>query len=256
MQIIARCAQIVLMCGLMVPNTLKADEHPRGIVTFTVDNILLDFYENRWPEFIERDIPGTLFGQTQPIGDKPWDMDWDQVRAVIDAGWEFGAHSYSHQRFLSEVDGDYVELELGAPAAHIYRETDVYPVTFASPFGDYDESVLERVRVYYDAHFGAWGNDGFNPFDATDHYRINRIEIGYTDTVNAVCDAMAMAGKRREWLVFMLHGITDEDTASEYSITHDTLTRVLECAADFRSKGVIDIMRAKDALEVVPHTPR
>lgn len=241
-----------LMALLAAP---LAAEPEVGIVTFTVDNVTSQFFDTHMPAFFERDIPGTIFGQTQPITGLPGDMTWDDVRSLAGRGWEFGAHGYTHAYMLSKASDEVLEMELGVPAAQIYVQTGIYPITFASPNGDYDARVLDRARVYYKAHFRGWGNEGINPFDQTDHWHIYRIQVSNEKSVAEICADMERAGREGYWLVYMWHRVVEVPTY-EYENSVEQFHGVLDCAASLRDAGAIRLMTAREAIEVVPHTPR
>ncbi len=243
---------LALMLALAPP---AAAETPVGIVTFTVDNVTEDFFDRRMPEFFSREIPGTIFGQTQPITGAPGDMTWDDVRSLAEHGWEFGAHGYTHAYPLSKASDEVLEMELGVPAAQIYVQTGIYPITFASPNGDYDARVLDRARFYYKAHFRGWGNEGINPFGLTDHWHIYREQVSNSKSVEEICAEMERAGREGHWLVYMWHRVV-ETPSYEYENSVVQFEGVLDCADRLRDQGVIRLMTARDALEVVPHTPR
>lgn len=266
-----RAAFLASVLALMLPGTPALSEseplseaeaqsgaEPRtepGILTFTVDNVTSRFFETYMPAFFDRDIPGTLFGQTQPITGAPGDITWDDVRSLALHGWEFGAHGFTHAYRLSQGSDEVLEMELGVPIAQIYRATGIYPVTFATPFGDYDDRVLNRVRFYYDAHFRGWGNEGINPIDRTDHFRINRIQVPNTKTVAEICAEIEKAGREGHWLIYMWHRVV-ETPADPYENSIEQFHGVLDCADRLRDAGVIRLLTARDALGAVPHTPR
>jgi hypothetical protein len=156
---------------------------------------------------------------------------------------------------LSKTSDDALELELSVPAAQVYRATGVYPTSFASPFGDYDERVLDRARVYYDAHFLGWGNEGVNLLDQTDHFRIYRKQVANTKSVADICAEMEQAGREGHWKIYIWHWITDTPSG-EYDNSTEQFLGVLDCADKLRDQGIIRLMTARDALQVVPHTPR
>ena len=225
-----------------------------GIVTFTVDNSSSEFFQKHIPEFTKRDIPGTLFGVVGNIDTAPEYMTWKDVRDLQANGWEFASHGYSHV-MLSQTSDDALELELGVSAALTYRATGVYPTSFASPFGDHDERVLDRARVYYDAHFLGWGKEGINLLDQTDHFRIHRKQVANTKSVPEICAEMERAGREGHWKIYIWHWITDTPTG-EYDNATGQFLGVLDCADRLRDQGIIRLMTARDALQVVPDTPR
>lgn len=243
-------AAALALCG-----TQAVAEPAAGIVTFTVDNVTEEFFDTRMPAFFERGIPGTIFGQTQPITGAPGDMTWDDVRSLAGHGWEFGAHGYTHAYMLSKAGDEVLEMELGVPAAQIYVATGIYPVTFASPNGDYDDRVLDRARFYYKAHFRGWGNEGINFFDSTDHWQVYREQVANTKSVEEICAEMERAGREGYWLVYIWHRIVDTPTY-EYENSVKQFQGVLDCAVRLRDAGTIRLMTARDALAEVPDTPR
>lgn len=228
-------------------------ETEMGIVTFTVDTAYASFFDRFLPEFFQREIPGTLFAQTEAIGTAPNRITWDDLRSLPAQGWDFGAHGHAHVR-LSQASDIELEHELAVPAARIFRATGVYPHMLASPYGDHDDRVLDRIRLYYDAHFRAWGNDGINPLDGTDHYRINRKQIAPTLPVVTICAEIERAGREGVWLVYLWHEVT-ETPAHPWQASVEQFLGVLDCADRLRDEGVVRLMSAGEALKLVPHRP-
>jgi len=243
---------LVLALSLALGQPARA-ETGVGIVTFTVDTAQAGFFDPYMPEFFNRDIPGTLFAQTEAIGAGPTRISWDDLRSLPDHGWDFGAHGHTHVR-LSQTSDAELERELAVPAALITRATGIYPVMLASPYGDHDARVLEKARLYYDAHFRAWGNDGVNPLDGTDHFRINRKQIPYTLPVETVCAEIERAGREGVWLVYLWHEVT-ETPANPYQASVEQFLAVLDCADRLRDQGIVRLMAAGEALQEVPHKP-
>jgi peptidoglycan/xylan/chitin deacetylase (PgdA/CDA1 family) len=242
-----------VLCMMLAVSPASA-ESDKGIVTFTVDNAYLDLIRLAVPEFKQRGIPGTLFAQTKAIGQGEDRITWDDALDLTQHGWEVGGHGHAHVR-LTEVPDAVLDAELGVSAARIFRAIGVYPTSFASPYGDFDERVLDWARVYYDAHFRAWGNDGVNRFDETDHFRINRKQLSRSLEVEEVCTEIERAGREGYWLVYVLHEMR-ETPKEVYQISVEQLRGVLDCAARLRDAGTIRLMTARDALAEVPNTPR
>ncbi len=251
---VIRTFLVAVVAFTAAPSSPAASEEV-GIVTFTVDNATQQFFQESMPVFFEHDVPGTLFAQIVAITGYRGDLSWDDVQTLMDHGWELGAHSYTHSVPLTKADDVTLEMELGAPAAYIYRKTGVYPTTFASPHGDYDERVLNRVRVYYEAHARGWGNGGVNRFDSTDHYRIHREQVDNTMTVAEACAELEKAGREGYWLVLMWHRVVEEPSY-KYENSAEQFEGVISCAAEMRDRGIIRLMNMKEALKYVPHTPK
>lgn len=140
------------------------------VVAVTFDDGYRSVIELARPILAAEGFPGTLFVPTDWIGtERPmsWPgidqwmgtehehelipMDWDEVRALRDAGWEIGSHTNSHPKLSlvesdEELTGELVDSrrrcaeELGSCA------------TIAYPYGDYDQRVVAAAAdAGYDA---------------------------------------------------------------------------------------------------------
>jgi peptidoglycan/xylan/chitin deacetylase (PgdA/CDA1 family) len=129
------------------------DDAYRSVLT--VAKPIMDRLGMRGSVYVPTDWPGRGEPMTWPGIDQwlggPHEhelacMDWDELRALADAGWEVGSHTRSHPR-LSQLADDAVladELE-GSRAAcseALGRPCD----SIAYPYGDHDERVVEAAR--------------------------------------------------------------------------------------------------------------
>jgi peptidoglycan/xylan/chitin deacetylase (PgdA/CDA1 family) len=67
------------------------------------------------------------------------------VRRLLSAGWELGAHTLTHPD-LRTLDADALEREVAGSRAEIARRFGVEPGFFCYPAGHYDARVLAAVR--------------------------------------------------------------------------------------------------------------
>ena len=123
----------------------------------TFDDGYQSVYEHAYPAMVERHMTGTVYVVSGAIGGiNEWDsragdtrepmMSTAQVREMSDAGFEIGAHTVSHPR-LTLISDDQLEREI-VDSKHalediIGREV----VSFAYPYGDRDERVIEAVKA-------------------------------------------------------------------------------------------------------------
>lgn len=108
--------------------------------------------------------PGTIFvptdfvGSPEPMswtGIEEWTegshrdelvpLDWDELRHLVDAGWEVGSHTCSHPR-LPEIDAAAVERELTDSKAEITARLGACP-SLAYPYGAVSPPVIEAARA-------------------------------------------------------------------------------------------------------------
>jgi len=69
-----------------------------------------------------------------------------QVRKLLDAGWELGAHTITHPD-LTTLGADALRREVAGSRAEIARRFGVEPLFFCYPAGRYDARVARAVRA-------------------------------------------------------------------------------------------------------------
>jgi len=72
-------------------------------------------------------------------------MDWDELRALRDAGWEIGSHTVSHPH-LTRLGDDELDRELQDSKAEIEDRLGEPCASIAYPFGDVDARVVEATH--------------------------------------------------------------------------------------------------------------
>lgn len=73
-------------------------------------------------------------------------MDWQQARALREAGHALGSHTLHHRR-LAGLDGATLEAEIGGAARRMAEMTGQAPDWFAFPFGDIDSIDAAALAV-------------------------------------------------------------------------------------------------------------
>ena len=68
-------------------------------------------------------------------------LDWEQLRALADAGWEVGSHTRSHP-WLTRIDADRLDYELRGSREEIETRLARPCRSLAYPFGNHDERVM------------------------------------------------------------------------------------------------------------------
>ena len=118
-------------------------ELPPKPVILTFDDGSESIYATALPIMQRYGFTGTVYIVYHYVGIKNY-METEQIRALYAAGWEIGSHSLTHRdlttrpdRQMDEIVGSRRQLEsrLGVPI-----------LSFAYPFGAYDESSLGYVR--------------------------------------------------------------------------------------------------------------
>jgi peptidoglycan/xylan/chitin deacetylase (PgdA/CDA1 family) len=153
-------------------------ELPDKVVSITVDDAYTSVYEVAFPLLQERDMPFTVFVNTEPV-DRGYGgiMTWDQMREMVEAGVEFANHSARHPYLPRRQEGESdaawaqrVEDEIREAGNRLRDELGDGvaddPSMLAYPYGDYDAATAEIVRemgyVGVAQHSGPIG-DGADP---------------------------------------------------------------------------------------------
>lgn len=246
-------AGLACLCAVMAGRA-QADDATRGLLTITFDDANWTQYRHGLPVMREYGVPGTLFvisGRANEAGRKQraWGMTWAQVAEFRDAGWEIGSHSVSHPSLPGISDAEIVR-ELDTSRADIEQQLHQRPVSFASPYGDYDARTLSLIGDHYANHVLAWGGtEGRNRIGDTDPGQIGRMQIDLRVDPEAVCAEMRRAAERKIWLVLMFHGFSVAD-AGPYETPTATLRDVVACAAHLRDSGRLNIVTLRDGMAI------
>jgi peptidoglycan/xylan/chitin deacetylase (PgdA/CDA1 family) len=73
-------------------------------------------------------------------------LDWSELRALADSGWELGSHTKSHPH-LTRLDDEQLAEELGESRAACEESLGRPCRTIAYPYGDVDGRVLAATRA-------------------------------------------------------------------------------------------------------------
>lgn len=230
--------------ALMVGNSVKADGAKwlkvptAGYVSITFDDATLSQYEQAFPILETAGLPATVYVSTGLIGsDESLFMNWDQVRELVDANWEIGSHSVTHQELPTLTDED-IFYEMARSQYELFQELDTTSTSFASPYGEYNQQVISYAQYFYESHVRAWGdNNGVNAVDI-DPFLIERINIDNTLTSGEVCDNLRTVHSG-QWLVLMFHQIGD--TQGRFISSAQQLSEIVECLQDARQQNRLTV---------------
>lgn len=117
---------------------------PRRPIVVTFDDGYLSQYMHAKPELRRLGWPGVLYLEGKNLG--PGGLTTRQVRRMIDAGWEVGAHTLTHPD-LTTVDDASLAREIAGSRALLRRRLGVPVTAFCYPAGRNDARVRAAVKA-------------------------------------------------------------------------------------------------------------
>lgn len=149
-------------------------------------------------------------------------MSADEVADLAAMGHEIGAHSVNHAH-LADIDQDDLAFELAQSKADLEEVTGTAVRTFAYPYGEYDDDVLESTEAagYTTARTA---DDGFNDGD-TEAYLLRAYTVEGDTSIDFVKDLIDEAKSDGTWLIISFHHI--DDSGDQYSIPADYVAEVI-----------------------------
>lgn len=228
---------------------------PKPQVSFTFDDGFQSVYTKAAPTLAKYGYTGTSYVTTGCIGmtttpntcradrDLPY-MTWDQVTAVQNTyGWEIGSHTATHPYMASFDAGDgqpdpltpdQITQEL-VSSKQALTSRGFAAEAYASPYGDYDPSVLAEVAKYYTSHRG-FADTGLNTWPQSDYLIVNQpVQSGVS--VATVKGYVDQAITQNKWLVLTFHEIRDNPSSNPDDYQYST-ANLDAIAAYVKSKNV------------------
>lgn len=188
-------------CTIQLGDWQRAMEQGRPLpprpILLTFDDGYEDFAEHAWPRLQRRGFGALAFIVTGCVGmHNSWDadataeslMDWAQVRALRDAGVEFGAHSVRHRRFTT-LSPDEVFEEAARSRLQLEDELQLAVDTFAYPYGA-EDPVVRHVVGAAGFQFGLSVRSGAARRNAP-WLALPRIEVTNEDSAASLLERLA-----------------------------------------------------------------
>ncbi|MDX9893693.1 MAG: polysaccharide deacetylase family protein [Patescibacteria group bacterium] len=119
---------------------------PPKPVIITFDDGKINQYNKALPLLVKYHFQATFFVFANPIGKSPNYLNWDQLQELQTQGMEIGSHGYYHS-YLTKIDNQALELEIGGSKKKLEDNLQVPIVSFAYPFGLYDDRIAEAVKT-------------------------------------------------------------------------------------------------------------
>ncbi len=140
----------VLTLGAALERLSSEKPLPEKTTVITIDDGYASIWENALPLLEKYGYPATVFVSTKLVGGGSY-LDWEQIKALQDKGFEIGNHSHSHAYFLNRPAGERAasfEADLRKSHEKFRRHLDGVPELYAYPFGEYDPSLMAVLEEH------------------------------------------------------------------------------------------------------------
>lgn len=256
MKLLKLLSVLALLSGALIVYVIVRLPEPRvGILTITFDDGNSVQYEHGLPLARKHGIVGTLFVPTMLMRgahsylEQSWKMTWAEVAEFQDAGWEIGGHGRTHLN-LTSMPPEYAASEVRGSREDIQALLGVSPVSFASPFGGFNDDTVPPIMDSFSYHLTLGSNGWKNPLNGVDPRNIARREVVNTMNAAEVCGEMVESSLNGTWLVLLFHGIVDTEPG-DYEISSQEFDRILACASRLQEAGVIEVLTVRDAFHKI-----
>lgn len=168
--------------------------------------------------------PATAFIVTGRIGHPDY-MTLEQIKELAKNGWEIGSHTVTHRPLVELKPGtgglSPTEIRAELEQSKAFLEREGFSVSgFLSPFGLYNDSVLEQIRNVYGYHRSNIFSV-INSLPLVDHGVGSRWELVYFQVQQEtrpqeVIVKIDQVYRRGGWLILDFHDIGDYDPRLAY----------------------------------------
>jgi peptidoglycan/xylan/chitin deacetylase (PgdA/CDA1 family) len=205
----------------------------RPIVSLTFDDGWASYYNNGLPILNKYGFKATDYIISGYLGDTDY-MTKAQVKNLYAAGHEIGSHTVDHPD-LTSLSATKLNTELKNSQSALQTVVGVPITDFASPYGAYNQTVLNKIKLYYGSHRSV--DTGFNAKSNFDVYDIKVQNMVSTTTLAQVQSWVQQAKATNTWLVLVYHQVDSklDKTAEPYNTYQSDLDAQL---AYIKSTGI------------------
>jgi peptidoglycan/xylan/chitin deacetylase (PgdA/CDA1 family) len=228
-------------CTLAIPGAATPTPTPSQpqdtLVSLTFDDGNADNFAVA-PVLKQYGLHATFYIPSGLVGSNGF-MTWEQLQALQNDGNEIGGHTLDHIK-LGGLDPQALRHEVCDDRQNLLGH-GLYPVSFAYPFGNYDQEVSQIVREcgYTNARTILGGPQRM-PF--TDPYALLAFPYIVNDTGLGKLEAY-VGGTRREgggWVIFIFHHVCD--SCDFFSVKPQVLNDYIPWLAEQQSNGHIKVL--------------
>lgn len=243
-QAIATVGSLVIDDVSLLP--AASDGFNRPLVSLTFDDGWRSQYLNALPALERHRAPATFYPITGASLGADEYMTIDMIKDLASRGNEVGAHTLSHPH-LPRLSAEETAAELAGGQANLRGWLGGRAGTnFASPYGEFDQPIIDACRGYYRSHRTV--DEGVNAKSTFDPYQIKVRNILSGTTAEQVATWVESAIADRTWLVLVYHEVAEEPVDPTYATTPERLASHLNAIASL-GVPVVTVDQALDEIQ-------
>ncbi len=205
---------------------------PEAMITFAFDGSYLSTYTKALFLLQNYGYSGTVFVVTSRLN-QPGYLTVSQLLEMAQKGWEIGSQGVTHFN-LTQLSEPQLEYELQASKEYL-ESLGLKVESFASPYGKYDERVINFISRYYFSHRTCQLGLNDLPLKKDDQYYLKAVVVKATTNVEEIKQWILRAKERKKWLILTFYQI-DED--GEDSWPSENLEEIVKFAFEQSFRGV------------------
>jgi len=184
----------------------------RPIISLAFDDGWESYYKNGVPLLNKYGFTSTDYIISGYLGDAGY-ITKAQVKQLYAMGHEIGSHTVDHPD-LTSLSAKKLNTELKNSQATLQTAIGAPVTDFASPYGAYNQTVLNDIQRYYASHRSV--ETGFNAKSNFDVYDIKVQNMVSTTTLAQFQSWVSQAKATNTWLVLVYHQVDSSlDKAAE-----------------------------------------
>jgi peptidoglycan/xylan/chitin deacetylase (PgdA/CDA1 family) len=200
------------------------------IISLAFDDGWASTYTNGSPLLKKYDLTSTQYIISGSLN-APDYMTTAMVKNLQSQGDEIGSHTVTHP-YLTKLTATKLKQELSQSQTTLKNLFgSSVAQDFASPYGYYNQTVLNAIKNYYRSHRSV--DVGYNSKDSFDIYNILTQTIKVTTTPAEVASWVSQAKADKTWLVIVYHQV--DTIGRDYSVTPANLSAEL---ANIKASGI------------------
>jgi len=217
-------------------------EDPKPMVAITFDDGHASVYDTAFPILESHGMVATNYVTLANIN-QPDMVDTSQLFNLAQAEWEIGAHGVTHAD-MTQLDAEELSFEMIHPVRVLAQITGQEILSFSSPYGEFNDTVLAAVEKTYFSHVNAWSPErGLNTVETFDEFNVHRLDMGWT-TPEEVC-LIVDTLPDNSLFVIIFHDISDGE--GQYQNTVEEFEQVVNCI----NNADVNVVRVSDGIQAM-----